>query len=426
MRRAAALATLGGAAASPNPQVGCVIAQDEIILGEGYHARAGTAHAERAALAHARKSGVDVKGACAYVTLEPCNHTGKTPPCTEALIEAKVARVVIGSADPNPLVSGAGVCALKAAGIEVVELYRANTFRMNNDLSGLLEQTLAEVAALNRGFFSRIVRERPFVIAKFAMTLDGKIATKTGASKWITGPDARRRVHIERARVDAIVTSIGTVLADDPQMNVRLDDFSRGLFLSQEQLALLQDTRLDLFAQETPEQPLRVVCDSDLRISPEARLIADLSEAAPEADAGASSDCRAVAPSTSFATSKTLIATCSNDAAAIACLQEAGVEVVVCARDAAGHVDLAHLLQILAKRGINNVVLEGGPTFLGAAFDAKIVDALQAYIAPKVFGGSDAPSPIAGSGVDLPANAMALKDVTIEQLGQDCMIFGVV
>lgn len=353
MRRAIELARRGSGWVNPNPQVGCVIvdAAGE-VAGEGWHTAFGRPHAEREALADCAARGIDPKGATAYVTLEPCSHHGKTPPCADALVEAQVARVVIGSADPNPLVAGAGASRLLDAGIEVME--------------GFLR---AECDALNAPFFHYITTGRPLVIAKFAMTLDGKIATRTGKSRWITGEAARLRVHEDRARCAAVAVGVGTVLADDPMLNARLvPSEAEGLGV---------------------HQPVRVVIDSNLR-TPLASKLVQTADSLP-----------------------VLMVTACEDVAAHAPYVEAGCRVVACERAADGRVSLADALRRLGDEGLDSVIVEGGRTLLDALFDAGLVDRVQAYIAPKVF-----------AGVDDPSDAPVLTAQSVERLGDDYLIEG--
>lgn len=378
MARALELAARGAGWTNPNPQVGAVIVKDGGIIGEGWHAAYGKLHAEREALAHCVE---DPRGATIYVTLEPCCHWGKTPPCTEAIIEAGIARVVVGAPDPNPLVAGKGFEVLREAGIEVVE--------------GVL---LDECSAINEVFFHYIQSGLPQVIAKYAMTLDGKIATRTGASRWITSEAARKRVHEDRHRYAAIMVGIGTVLADDPELTSRIPD------------------------QET-KNPLRVVIDSSARIPLTSKLV----------------QTARVIP--------TLIAVAAQaPAERIAALEEAGCEVLVSPVESASpaniveqtasktiaktvqatehtHVDLPALLAYLGKeKSIDSVIVEGGATLLWSFFSKGLVDRVQAYIAPKIFGGVGAPSPGQGLGVETPANAIHCSTPTITRLGQDILL----
>lgn len=312
MARALALAARGLETTSPNPRVGCVLVNAGEVVGEGWHRRAGEAHAEIGALAAA---GARARGATAYVTLEPCSHFGRTPPCADTLIEAGVARVVAAMQDPNPLVAGRGLERLRAAGIVTA--------------SGLLED---EARELNLGFVSRMTRGRPWVRLKAAATLDGKTALANGVSQWITGAAARRDGHRWRARACAVLTGIGTVREDDPQLTVR----------------------------EVPceRQPLRVLVDAGLQVAPTARIL----QGAP-----------------------ILIATARADAAHLARLAEAGHEVVAIP-DAAGKVDLPALMLELGRRGINEVHVEAGRGLNGSLLRERCVDELLLYLAPMLVG----------------------------------------
>jgi len=323
MARAIELARRGLYTTHPNPRVGCVLVRDGAVVGEGWHRRAGEAHAERIALADA---GGNARGATAYVTLEPCSHHGRTPPCADGLIEAGVSRVVAAMIDPNPLVAGQGMARLAAAGIDAV--------------SGVLE---TDAAALNPGFIKRMATGRPYVRCKLAMSLDGRTAMANGDSQWITGEDARRDVQRLRARSDAIVTGIGTVLADDPSLNVRL---------SPDQLPGVESADYLL-------QPLRVVLDSRLRMPPSARMLS--------------------------LPGQTLVLTVAEDLDHGVALAEAGAEVITLPgqRDA---LDLGAVLDELGSRQINEVLIEAGPTLAGAALAAGLVDELIVYMAPHLMG----------------------------------------
>lgn len=312
MARALQLAERGLWTTSPNPRVGCVLVQAGEIVGEGWHEKAGGPHAEVHALLAA---GDKARGATAYVTLEPCSHTGRTPPCAEALIAAGVSRVVAAMGDPNPLVAGQGLSLLQVAGIETA--------------SGLLEH---EAHELNIGFVSRMTRGRPWLRLKAAASLDGKTALNNGISQWITGPEARRDGQYWRARACAILTGIGTVRDDDPQLNVR-----------------------DV---ETPRQPLRVVVDSRL----ETPLTAKILQGGP-----------------------TLIVAAVNDEKRANLLRLAGSEVLVLP-NAAGKVDLKSLLEALAQRGINEVHAEAGFKLNGSLMREGLVDELLLYLAPCLMG----------------------------------------
>lgn len=352
MKRALALAERGRGWTSPNPMVGALIVRDGRILAEGWHARYGDLHAERAALAKATAT-EDVRGATMFVTLEPCCHHGKQPPCTDAIIAAGIARVVVGSPDPNPLVAGKGVAILRAHGIEVTE----NVLREECD-------------ALNAVFLHYIREKQPYVVLKAAMTLDGKIATRTGASKWVTGEEARAHGRSLRGRYRAIMVGSGTVLADDPQLTCR---------------------------SEGARDPLRIVCDSRLRTPLDAQLVRTARQ------------------------TPTLIATCETDAARIAPYEAAGCRVwQIAARD--GHVDLAALVQRLGAEGVDSVLIEGGGTLAWAALEAGLVQKVYSYLAPKLFGGRDARTPVEGEGVEVPADAALLHVSGIQRLGEDILI----
>lgn len=312
MARALRLAENGLWSTSPNPRVGCVLVRDGEIVGEGWHEKAGEAHAEVHAL---RAAGDRARGATAYVTLEPCSHHGRTPPCAEALVGAGVARVVAAMEDPNPLVAGRGLALLRSSGIETA--------------SGLLEN---EARELNIGFVSRMTRGRPWLRLKAAASLDGKTALNNGLSQWITGPAARLDGQRWRARACAVLTGIGTVRDDDPQLNVRDID--------------------------TPRQPLRVVVDSRLEISPAARIL----QGGP-----------------------VLVVAAVDDPLKAAWLRDLGAE-VECLPNAAGKVDLAPLLAMLGRRGINEVHAEAGFKLNGSLLREGLVDELLLYLAPCLIG----------------------------------------
>lgn len=312
MARALELAERGLFTTTPNPRVGCVIVRDGRCVGEGWHVRAGEPHAEVHALAMA---GEAARGATAYVTLEPCSHHGRTPPCAEALVRAGVGRVVAAMEDPNPLVAGRGLARLREAGIAT--------------LSGVLE---AEARELNLGFVSRMTRGRPWLRLKAAATLDGKTALENGVSQWITGDDARRDAHRWRARSCAVLTGIGTVRDDDPQLNVR--------------------------AIPTDRQPLRIVVDARLDTPLNAKLL----------DGG-----------------PVLIAGAIDDPARIAALRHRGADVVILPNQG-GKVDLAALLAELGRRGINEVLAESGFKLNGSLLREGCVDELILYLAPVLVG----------------------------------------
>lgn len=312
MARALALAERGLETTTPNPRVGCVLAKEGKIVGEGWHARAGEAHAEVHAL---RAAGEHARGATAYVTLEPCAHHGRTPPCADALIAAGVTRVVAAMQDPNPQVAGQGLARLRAAGIDTAV--------------GLLQ---AQAHELNIGFVSRMTRGRPWLRLKTASSLDGKTALNNGISQWITGEAARHDGHRWRARACAVLTGIGTVRADDPQLTVRAVSASR--------------------------QPLRVLVDARLEVSTQARILAD---------------------------GHCLIATATDDATKAAALRQRGVELLYLP-DRYGKVDLPALLYELGRRGLNEVHVEAGRGLNGALLRAGCVDELLIYLAPTLLG----------------------------------------
>jgi diaminohydroxyphosphoribosylaminopyrimidine deaminase/5-amino-6-(5-phosphoribosylamino)uracil reductase len=319
MQRALTLAARGLESTDPNPRVGCVVAQRGRIVGEGWHERAGEAHAEVVAL---RAAGSQAAGATVYVTLEPCSHHGRTPPCVEALTAARVARVVYAAADPNPLVNGQGAAGLRAAGIAVE--------------AGLLAPESAE---LNAGFIRRMTHGRPLVRLKLAMSLDGRTALASGASQWITGEAARRDVQHWRARSSAILTGIGTLLADDPRLDVRLP------------------------AEPGKErrQPLRVVLDTQLRTPPQARLFSVGGEVLLLTGVGAPDDTRAEALSARGARVESLPVQ-------------------------AGRLDLSAVIDRLGELELNEVLVEAGPTLAGQLLHAGLVDELLLYVAPILLG----------------------------------------
>lgn len=356
MKRAIELAKQGAGWTAPNPLVGAVVVKNGRVIGEGYHRKYGELHAERNALAACSE---DPAGATLYVTLEPCCHYGKTPPCTEIIIEKKIAKVVIGSRDPNPKVAGKGTRILREHGIEVVEDYMREA-----------------CDALNPVFFHYITTKTPYVVLKFAMTLDGKIATRTGASKWITGEAAREHVHRLRGRYAGILAGIGTVLADDPMLNCRIDG---------------------------AHQPLRIILDSHLRIPMGSRLVRSAKE-------------------------YPLLIVCNESnrdreegANRIRKLEEAGAKVWTLP-EKNGHPDLNVLMQRLGEEKIDSVLIEGGGTVNEAALKAHIVHHVCAYIAPKIFGGEDAKTPVEGSGIRLPQECANLRLAKITVLLNDMLL----
>lgn len=351
MELALALAKKGMGHVSPNPMVGAVIVKDGAVIGQGWHQQYGGLHAERNALKDCRK---DPAGATLYVTLEPCCHYGKTPPCTEAILESGIRRVVIGTLDPNPLVAGQGAAMLRDHQIQVT--------------AGVLEE---ECRHLIRMFSKFIATKRPFVRMKYAMTLDGKIATRTGQSKWITGEEARLSVQQARLECSAIMVGVHTVIQDNPALTCRLPG---------------------------GRNPLRIVCDTRLRTP----LTAHVVETA--------------------ASVPTLIATSCQEKS----LQQPYLDRqcrLLELPERNGHIDLSRLMEELGRLGIDSILLEGGGTLNWSALCQQIVDEVQAYIAPKLFGGA-AVSPVTGMGVGLPGEAFQLKHASFSQIGGDYCIEG--
>lgn len=328
MQQALDLAAKGIYTTAPNPAVGCVLVKAGTVVGEGWHQKAGLPHAEREALAIA---GEYARGATAYVTLEPCSHVGRTPPCADGLIEAGVSRVIVAMRDPNPLVAGQGIARIEAAGIQVEV--------------GLLEK---QARLLNQGFIMRMEHQRPFVRLKMASSLDGRTAMSDGESKWITGLEAREIVHQLRAKSGAVITGIGSVLMDDPSMNVRLSP-----------------QRLDaLGLTEQPAQPLRVVLDSKLRFPLDAKMLS------------------AEGPIVVMTSENAMLA--EADKAEV--LTQKGVEVVAVPSSSSG-LALPAVLEYLANQvNINDVMVESGATLAGAWIESGLVDELHSFIAPVLMG----------------------------------------
>ena len=353
MRQALELAEKGMGLASPNPMVGAVIVRDGKVIAGGWHKKYGGLHAEREAFAYCDSSGIDCRGADMYVTLEPCCHHGHQPPCTDAVIEHGIKRVFIGSSDPNPLVAGKGVKMLREHGIEVTE--------------GILKD---ECDALNEIFFKYITTGLPFVTLKYAMTADGKIACHNGLSKWITGEEARLNVQRERLRHSAVMVGIGTVLADDPMLNCRL---------------------------KNGRDPVRVICDTNLRIPTDCNIVRTAGEI------------------------RTIIA-CSQDASEKArVLEDKGCEIMLLP-EKDGHTDISALMARLGEMKTDSVLIEGGGELGWSALKAGAVDKVQTYIAPKIFGGAFAKTPVGGAGVDSPDAAFMLEDVKTRFIGSDILI----
>lgn len=353
MRQALVLAEKGQGKTYPNPMVGAVLVKHGAAIGEGYHALYGGPHAEVAALANCSE---DPSGATLYVTLEPCCHYGKTPPCTEAIIRAGIGRVVVGAVDPNPLVSGQGIAALKAAGIAVT--------------TGVLAQKAQE---LNRAFNHYMNYQRPYVLLKAAMSLDGKIATRSGDSKWITGETARKEAHKTRGQVKAIMAGIGTVLADDPLLTCRVPD-ENGI----------------------AEQPIRIVLDKKLLIPMASNLVQSALEI----------PLMVITTETQHKSEKA------------ARLEALGVSVRAVSLKA-GHFNWHELLQSLSLEGIDSLLLEGGGILHDSALRAGVVDEVHFYIAPLLIGGIGAKGAIGGLGVERLTEAVALESVSLLPCGKD-------
>lgn len=350
MRQAIELAKRGQGWTSPNPMVGAVIVKNGQVIGQGWHEKCGLPHAERNALASCMEQ---PKGAVMYVTLEPCCHYGRQPPCTEAILSAGIKRVVVGSGDPNPLVSGKGIQILREHGVEVIE--------------GVLED---ECVQLNEVFFHYIQTKRPFVVMKYAMTLDGKIAAYTGDSKWITGEKARSHVQVQRHRYTGIMVGIGTVLTDDPLLTCR---------------------------KAGCKNPVRIICDTNLCIPLSARVVTTAKE------------------------DTTILATCCPNREKWSAYERAGCHILLVEQEK-GHINLRQLMEQLGQEGIDSILLEGGGTLNWAALESGIVQKIQAYIAPKLFGGQTAKTPVEGTGVPSPSSAFHLKNTTITRLGEDILL----
>lgn len=350
MHHAIELAKKGVGFVNPNPLVGAVIVKNNKIIGEGWHQKYGQLHAERNAFANCTES---PENADLYVTLEPCCHYGKTPPCTEIIIEKKIKRVFIGSGDPNPLVAGKGIEILRRNGIEVYE----------NILSD-------ECDSINEIFFHYITHKTPFVIMKYAMTADGKIATVTGDSKWITSDIARQHTHFIRKRVSAIMAGIGTVFADNPMLDCRI---------------------------ENPSNPIKIICDSNLKIP---------------------IDCNIVKTADKI---PTYIAHVNDNPDKEKILSEYGVKFIKTNADN-GHVDLKELMNILGSMKIDSVLLEGGAELNFSALKSEIVSQIYAYIAPKIFGGKNAKSSVGGDGFEYVKDCIVMEKPSVEVLGDDILL----
>ena len=350
MQIALELALGGLGYVNPNPLVGAVIVKDDKIIGKGFHARYGDLHAERVAFANCSESPA---GATIYVTLEPCCHHGKTLPCTDAILESGISRVVIGATDPNPKVAGGGIQILRDAGIEVIE--------------GVLEE---QCKAQNAVFFHCIQRQSPYVVMKYAMTADGKIATTTGNSKWISGEISREHVHQTRHALSGIMVGIGTVMADDPLLTARV---------------------------EHAKQPTRIVCDSHLSIPINNKIVQTAKEI------------------------PTIVAYAKENVRKRETLEKLGVE-LLCLPNESGQVDLPALMRHLHAKKIDSILLEGGASLNFSMLKAGLVQKLQLYIAPKLFGGQDAKTPIGGAGIPLVNDAITLSSPSVTPMGDDILL----
>ena len=350
MKMALELAQKGMGFTAPNPMVGAVIVKNGRIIGQGYHRKYGGLHAEREALAACTE---EPKGASIYVTLEPCCHYGKQPPCVNAILEAGIRRVIIGSSDPNPLVAGKGIRILKDHGIEVTE--------------NILKE---ECDKLNEAFFYYIQNKKPYVVMKYAMTMDGKIAAYTGESKWVTGEAARIHVQEQRLKYTGIMVGVGTVLADDPMLTCRL---------------------------ENSRNPVRIICDSHLRTPLTSKIVRTAK------------------------TIPTILASSSKDQQKIKNYEEMGCQVLY-VPEKNGHIDLNRLMEILGATKIDSILLEGGGSLNWSALESGIVQKVQTYIAPKLFGGEEAKTPVEGKGFPDPASAVLLKNSEMIRLGDDFLI----
>lgn len=358
MRRALELARRHRGFTSPNPCVGAVIVRDGKVVGEGAHVSAGKPHAEAVALSNA---GERARGATLYCTLEPCNHHGKTPPCTEAIIAAGVSRVVFAVEDPNPDVAGKGAERLREAGVEVT--------------SSILED---EAHHLNREFFHFCRTSRPWVVLKMATSLDGKVATASGESQWITSPESREHAHRLRHEVDAVVVGAGTLTADNPRLTVRIPG---GPW----------------------KQPRRIVLDSIGRAAPEAALF----------DPTVTS--RAILATTAQASETTLVA-----------FESRGVDVLVAENDTMGRVDLSSFLRLLGQRGIQSLLVEGGPRVAGSFLESDLVDEVVSYLSPSLIGGDEAKNALAGPGRAVLSERLWLDRLTVDRAGNDIVVRGLV
>lgn len=352
MNYALSLAERGMGYVNPNPYVGAIIVKDGRIIGQGWHEKYGGWHAERNALANCLEN---PEGATLYVTLEPCCHQGKTPPCTEAILQSGIKKVVIGCLDPNPLMAGKGAALLRKAGIEVI--------------TGVSEDKCQK---LNEVFFHYIQTQTPYVVMKYAMTMDGKIATASGKSQWITGAGARENVHRSRNKYSSIMVGVGTVIADNPSLTCRITG---------------------------GRNPIRIICDTELNTPIDSTLITTAKEV------------------------RTIIATACTSSERQRPYLTYGCEILSINRYQ-NHIDLNHLMTELGKAGIDSVLLEGGSALNFSALQSRIVNKVQAYIASKLFGGEQSKSPVGGAGIQEVNNCFTLKNQTLTWFGEDVLMEG--
>jgi diaminohydroxyphosphoribosylaminopyrimidine deaminase/5-amino-6-(5-phosphoribosylamino)uracil reductase len=339
---------------SPNPHVGAVVVKGKELLAAGHHEKAGEDHAEIQAL---KLAGPKAKGATLYVTLEPCNHDGRTPPCVDAILESKVARVVVGCPDPNPHVTGGGIDRLRAAGIEVVV--------------GVKDK---ESRALIAPWAKWVTAGLPYVSLKLAVSLDGRIATRTGASKWVTGPEARAKVHELRSGMDGVAVGIGTVVADDPRLTVR---------------------------EVEGRSPVRVVFDTKLRTPFSARLVGTARE-----------------------TPTWIISSVDASPGVEQSLADQGVQVIRVAPSAEGRIDVTAALRALAQRGVVSLMVEGGAELAGSVLAARLADELHVFVSPILLGPRGRPGAVDWAGPDTPSEAPRITDPHWERCGKDAYVFG--
>lgn len=357
MRRALELSIKAVGFVNPNPMVGAVIVKDNRIIGEGYHEYFGGPHAEVNAFKNAKE---DVEGATMYVTLEPCSHYGKTPPCAHAIVRNKISKVVIGMIDPNPIVAGRGIEILRSNGIKVV--------------TGIME---AEIKKINEIFIKYITEKEPFCIMKTAMTLDGKIATSSGDSKWISNEKSRLYVHQLRHKITGIMVGIGTVLKDDPELTTRRED-------------------------KISINPIRIIIDSKARIPLEAKVLK------------CDEKTKTIIVTTEFAQESKVEA-----------IKQKGAEVIMIPSKN-NRVDLKYLMKVLGDMGIDSILLEGGSTLNYSALEEGIVDKVITFISPKIFGGTLGKTPVGGEGIEQVKDSILLTDTEITRFNEDIMIEGYV